>query len=66
LLIFRHLRRWLGSIDFLLILTVVVVTRGVATGLVIAGLIVPSLVLRWWWRLILAVLLRCGGHVGLL
>jgi hypothetical protein len=68
LLVFRHRRRRLGSIDFLLIRGVVVVARGVATCLVVSLLIVASLILRRWRRrLILTVLLRFGGlrRVGL-
>jgi hypothetical protein len=66
LLVFRHRRRRLGSIDFLLILTVVVVPGGVPTRLVVAGLIVIRLIVaalvlrRRWRRLILAVLLWFG------
>ena len=60
LFILRH-RRWrLGSVDFLLVGGVVGVAGSIPTGLVIAGLVVASLVRRRWWRLILAVLLRCG------
>jgi hypothetical protein len=63
LLVLRHRRRRLWSIHFLLIRTVVVVARGITPGLVIAGLIVPSLILRRRWRrLILTVLLRYGGR----